>query len=229
MSARTTRLLAPTAVTTGLLLLAAGPAVASSHGDDVAEPDSFTSMFSITGSPDLVVGGGEPGATSQWDLRLNSDEEIICYDITLTGVTPPYQSAALTATHIHEGAPGVAGPPRVVFQDPQPQDDGTLRSSGCVQGPFVTGVGPESGGDHGDGFSLAEIEADPDAYYVDTHTTEYVAGAVRGQFGDPMPVGGVETGGGDGAATSNAGLLSLGLLSAAGALGALGWRRFATR
>lgn len=79
------------------------------------------------------------------------------------------------------------------------------------------------------GSAWPEIEADPDDYYVDTHTSEYVAGAVRGQFGDPMPVGGVETGGGDGTAASNAGLLSLGLLSAAGALGALGWRRFATR
>lgn len=197
----------------GLLvtMMAATAASAQVHNHDapelVDEPESFTSMFSVGASAEDVVDGGEPGATGQFDLRLDADSDTICFDIELDGVTPPYESPANTATHIHESPEGVVGPPRVAFPDPQDNGDGTLSNSGCISGPFMTGIGPDEGGDHGDGFTVADLEDDPSEYYVDTHTTEYLDGAVRGQLPtSSMPVGGMETG--DGSATAGTSLLT---------------------
>ena len=125
------------------------------------------------------------------------------YDITLRGVTPPFQSPAKTATHTHEAAAGKAGPPRIALPNPEDDGSGTLVSSGCLQGPFTTGLAPE-GTDTGSGFSLAQIEADPSAFFTDTHTSAFAAGAVRGQLTE-VPVGGIETGAGGTAEDSSSG------------------------
>jgi hypothetical protein len=212
-----------------LAILGVVPAAASEHDHDgptlVEEPASFTSMWSVNAAADQVPDGGEAGATGRFDLRMDAATDTICFDIVLDGVTPPYDSPANTATHIHEGPAGEAGPPRVVFPDPVMNGDGTLTSSGCVAAPFMTGVGPDTGGDHGDGFTVAELEADPTAYYVDTHTTEFTAGAVRGQFSAmPVPMGGMDTGDGSVTAAANspaqlAGIVGGGLLVLLAGLG----------
>ena len=171
---------------------------------------------------------GEPGASGTFTYMINSDTEVICYDISLTGVTPPYQSPAKTATHIHQGDAGQAGPPRIAFPNPEDDGSGTLTSSGCLQGPFTTGV-VANGADTGEGFTLDQIEADPSAFFTDTHTAAFAAGAVRGQL-TAIPVGGVETGAGgtsvladDGSTGTVVGLIGGSALLAAG--GALLLRR----
>jgi len=156
----------------------------------VAEPAPFTSMFTAMGTPDLVLDAdsvptpGEPGATGTSNYRINSTDDIICYDITLPGVTPPFQSPARTATHIHEGAVGQAGPPRLAFPNPEGSGD-PLTSEGCTQGPITTGTGS----------TLDRIEADPAAFFTDSHAATFTAGALCGQL-TAMPEGGVETGAG---------------------------------
>ena len=53
-----------------------------------------------------------------------------------------------------------------------------------MTGPFTTGAkNMSTGADQGAGFTLAQIEADPAGFYVDTHTAAYVPGGVRGQMG----------------------------------------------
>lgn len=187
-----------------LLTVGAAPAQADTPVD---RPDTFTSAYTVMATPDEVIdpdgnsAPGEEGATGTFDLMINSDEEIICYDITLEGVTPPYESPAKTATHVHEANLGEGGPPRLAF--PNPEGDGdVLTSSGCMKGPFTTGLDDEdSGEDTGKGFSLKEIEDNPAGFSADTHTSSFVPGAVRGQL-KQVPVGGVDTGlGGEAAAT----------------------------
>lgn len=174
------------AAAAALALGATTPAAAETA---VPEPDSFTSAFIVEATPDQVVANdgtpapGEPDATGTFEFRINSDLEIICYDITLNGVTGEYSSPAKTATHIHEAAVGAGGPPRIAF--PNPVDDGTgtetRTASGCLQGPFTTGLAPD-GTDTGTGFTLAQIEANPAGFTGDTHTADYLPGAVRGQL-----------------------------------------------
>lgn len=196
----TTFRLATGASAIGAVLLIGSSLPAVAADDPVAEPATFTSMFTSNATPGAVVDAdgnpapGEEGATGTFNFRVNSDEEIICYDITLRGVTPPYQSMARTATHVHEAALGEGGPPRLAFPNPEDAGDGTLTSSGCMQGPFTTGILVD-GVDTGDGFSLAELEANPAGFSADTHTADFVPGAVRGQLA-AVPMGPVDTGGG---------------------------------
>jgi hypothetical protein len=102
-------------------------------------------------------------------------------NITLSGVTGAYQSAARTATHIHEAPKGRAGPPRLAFPNPIGPDDRRI-STGCLTGPFTTGITGTDGKDTGAGFHVSRIVANPSAFFTDTHTAQFVPGAVRGQL-----------------------------------------------
>lgn len=197
----TTRWKRPTAVAAATTLAGAAalwsapPAAAET---EVERPATFTSAYTVNATPDTIIdtegnpAEGQPGASGSFSFMINSDEEIICYDISLQGVTGEYESPAKTATHVHQANAGEGGPPRIAF--PNPQGEGERTSSGCLQGPFTTGLDDEeTGEDTGTGFSLADIEADPAGFSADTHTADYAAGAVRGQL-TPMPVGGVDTG-----------------------------------
>ena len=92
-----------------LALTGAGPASAET---EVPEPATFTSAFTAMATPDMVVNPdgvatpGEPGASGTFTYRINSDTEVICYDITLDGVTPPYQSPAKTRRTSTRRRPG---------------------------------------------------------------------------------------------------------------------------
>ncbi|PAY22946.1 hypothetical protein CEY15_11350 [Dietzia natronolimnaea] len=204
------------------LVVSAAPAQANTEVD---RPDYFTSAFSVMAVPGEVIDSdgevapGEEGATGDFMFWVNSDTDVICYEITLDGVTGEYDSPAITATHIHEARAGEPGPPRIAFPDPQPVGDGPRTSEGCMQGPFTTGVEDDDGTDRGAGFTLDRIEADPAGFTADTHTEEYTAGTVRGQLMQ-VPLDGVETGGGgaDGAPVSGA---AAGAGAAAIALGGL--------
>lgn len=220
-SARTLTLGAVAAV--GLLAVAA-PAHAET---EVPEPSSFTSAFTVMATPDQVVNAdgvatpGQDGATGTFTFRINSELEVICYDITLDGVSGDYESPAKTATHIHQAQAGQPGPPRIAFPNPAPIGDGPRTSSGCLQGPFTTGVMVD-GVDTGTDFSLSQIEDDPSAFSADSHTAASPAGVVRGQL-TSVPVGGVPTGGGGTAETGmNAAGVSIAAVGVAGALAGLG-------
>ncbi|TKA64529.1 hypothetical protein B0A49_10083 [Cryomyces minteri] len=151
-------------------------------------PDSifkFTSTYHVTATPDQVRNGTTPtgglaGAVGYYDFGINSDVDLICWNITLVNFRGEYVSPARTATHIHEAARGASGPPRLVF--PNPAGNGTVRNSyGCMTGPFTTGV-KINGTDPGTGFKVAQIEANPAAFFCDAHSSLAVPGAVRGQL-----------------------------------------------
>lgn len=95
-------------------------------------------------------------------------------------MTGPYQSMARTATHIHQGPRGRAGPPRIALPNPEGPEDRKI-STGCLTGPFKTGI-LANGVDTGDGFHVRDIVANPSNFFTDTHTSRFVPGAVRGQL-----------------------------------------------
>lgn len=155
-------------------------------------PFTFTSTYTLVATPDRVVNGtpavpapGEAGSQGTFNYGINSQLNMICYNITLTGVTGPYLSPAITATHIHEAAEGANGPPRIAFPNPEPADSGpevVKRSQGCIQGPFTTGINGPDGQDTGTGFTVAQIEANPAGFFTDSHTAVSVPGVVRVQM-----------------------------------------------
>lgn len=112
-------------------------------------------------------------------LRFLTDYQ----NITLINVVGEYKSPAKTATHIHQGARGASGPPRIAFPNPV-GDDKFRRSVGCLTGPFTTGVNTTgTTTDTGVGFKVAQIEADPAGFFTDAHTALFAPGVVRGQLG----------------------------------------------
>ncbi|BBG03983.1 MULTISPECIES: CHRD domain-containing protein [Pseudonocardia] len=214
------RLAAVTAASALTFVATAG--IAMAQETEVPEPDTFTSMYTVMATPDTIINNdgesvpGQPGATGEFNFRINSDDEIICYDITLRGVTGEYESPAKTATHIHEANAGEPGPPRLAF--PNPSGDGDTRnSSGCMQGPFTTGLEGDNGQDTATGFTLSQIEANPAGFSADTHTAEFAAGTVRGQLTE-VPMGGVETGAGG--ASNDAAMYAVGAAGLAAVAGA---------
>jgi hypothetical protein len=103
-------------------------------------------------------------------------------NITLSGVTGEYMSPAITATHIHEGKKGAAGPPRLAFPNPKGPDSRRV-SYGCLTGPFFVGVNNTmTGADQAAGFHVRQIVANPSGFFTDSHTKQFTAGAVRGQL-----------------------------------------------
>jgi hypothetical protein len=86
----------------------------------------------------------------------------ICFLIDVGGIKLP-----ATASHIHVGVEGVAGPVIVTLVAP----GAAGRSSGCI-----TGV---------DRQLIEDLVTEPYNYYVNVHTTDYPEGAARGQLHSP--------------------------------------------
>jgi hypothetical protein len=76
----------------------------------------------------------------------------------------------IVAAHIHIGPKGAAGP---VLQPlpPTPGDEQGVIGEGSFTNPAL----------------VAAMQANPDAYYVNVHTTVCPGGAARGQLGDHGP------------------------------------------
>ncbi|MGE5274377.1 MAG: CHRD domain-containing protein [Verrucomicrobiota bacterium] len=115
---------------------------------------SFGTIFTLD-----LKGTSEPNATGTAVLRILKDTSTVCYRLHAANVTLP-----TVAAHIHKGAAGTNGPVVVPFT--APGADGN--SSGCVASSATI---------------VDDILAGPAGYYVNVHTTEHPAGAIRAQLG----------------------------------------------
>ncbi len=103
----------------------------------------------------VVPNPGPAGATGFATVSFSGTDA--AYSILVSGV------GGLTAAHIHEGAAGASGPIVVDFA------------------ATFTG-GNASGSVAVDAETVAAIVSDPAGYYVQVHSSEFPAGAVRGQL-----------------------------------------------
>jgi hypothetical protein len=111
----------------------------------------------LTGAAE-VPGPGDADGTGTAMLRLRLGQGQICHMLSVSNITLP-----ATAAHIHVGAANVAGP--VVVPLTTPDADGNV--SGCVAA---------------DRALVKQILMNPAGYYVNVHTSDFPAGAVRGQL-----------------------------------------------
>lgn len=114
-----------------------------------------TFTTTLTG-PVEVPGPGDPDGTGSANITVKLPEKQVCYELSVSGIATP------TAAHIHEGAAGVAGPPVVSLDAPA-----SGASKGCVD---VTAK------------LAAQILSHASRYYVNVHTDDFPAGAIRGQL-----------------------------------------------
>ncbi len=127
-----------------------------------------TTAFAFGGAPLVAtlsganeVPAGDPDATGSATITLNPGHSTVCWDITISNVTLP-----ATGAHIHVAPAGVAGPIVVPFTPP----NASGVSSGCKTV---------------DRDLIQNILTSPESYYVNVHTTQFPAGAARGQLSHP--------------------------------------------
>lgn len=101
---------------------------------------------------------GDPDGTGSSTITLNVGHALVCWDTTVANITLP-----ATASHIHEAPAGRAGPIVVPLSAP----DASGHASGCTTA---------------DPALIQDIIDNPADYYVNVHTTDFPAGAVRGQL-----------------------------------------------
>jgi CHRD domain-containing protein len=101
---------------------------------------------------------GDPDGTGSAQITLNVGHATVCWATTVANITLP-----ATASHIHEAPVGRAGPIVVPLSAP----DASGHASGC------TTADPEL---------IQAIVDHPEEYYVNVHTTDFPAGAIRGQL-----------------------------------------------
>jgi hypothetical protein len=114
------------------------------------------------GAVALTTALARPGTAQRGTaaLTVNAGTGQVCYRLTVAHLAP------VLAAHIHAGGAGVNGPIVVPLFGYSPPKTWTL-FTGCVRAARPL---------------LAAILRDPSAYYVNVHTTQYPAGAIRGQL-----------------------------------------------
>jgi hypothetical protein len=111
----------------------------------------------LTGAAE-IPGPGDSNGTGTATFRLNPGQGKVCFVLTAANITLP-----ATLAHIHVGAAGSAGDPVVTLVPP----DATGISGGCVSASSAT---------------IKAILKNPSGYYSNIHTSDFAAGAIRGQL-----------------------------------------------
>jgi CHRD domain len=111
----------------------------------------------LTGAAE-VPGPGDPDGAGTATIRLRVGQAQVCHSISASNITLPAMAA-----HIHVAPAGVAGP--VVVPLITPDSDGSVE--GCVSAPRAL---------------IKQILKNHAGYYVNVHTSDYPAGAIRGQL-----------------------------------------------
>jgi hypothetical protein len=99
---------------------------------------------------------GSPSGSGTARIKLDASKGQVCFKLTWSKIKPP------VAAHIHKGAKGTAGPIVVPLFTTAP-----AKHSGCVSASKTL---------------VAAIIKTPRAYYVNVHTSDFPAGAIRGQL-----------------------------------------------
>jgi hypothetical protein len=139
-----------------VLVLLALAAVAP--GVSIAADGGRPFATTLTGAAE-IPGPGDPDGVGTAVITLNPGTGQVCWAIQVSDILLP-----ATGAHIHVGTITEAGPVVVGLVPP----DATGVSSGCTTA---------------DRDLIKAILKDPSNYYVNVHTTDYPAGAVRGQLG----------------------------------------------
>jgi hypothetical protein len=145
-----------------LAMLASTALAGGAAAQRPADPGMKTYTISLTGQAEVSTekptgGAGDLDASGSVTLKINPGKKQVCYDFDdLTGL------ATLAAAHIHQ-APALQNGP--IFIGLFTGSDGKLED--CVAATSA---------------QLAQIVAKPSNFYVNVHTSEFPAGAIRGQL-----------------------------------------------
>lgn len=143
----------------GVVLLATGALAQAVSATEEPIPPAIR-LARLSGP--VEVPPGDPDGSGLATFIIDPARSQLCYAIVVKDITLP-----AIAAHIHVAPSGVAGPIVIPLAAP----DATGTSSGCI-GEL-------------DQQLLRAIKSNPRQYYVNVHTTDFPAGAVRGQLHRP--------------------------------------------
>lgn len=126
------------------------------HASAASSTMTFTAK--LTGMTEMPVGPKTGAGTAK--ITMNVATKTVCYSLTVMGIKLP-----AAAAHIHAGKAGKSGPVVVPFATAPGK---TGHASGCVHSVRAA--------------LIKGMENHPTSYYVNVHTTDFPAGAVRGQL-----------------------------------------------
>jgi CHRD domain len=104
---------------------------------------------------------GDTDGRGSASILINSAQGTLCFAITVSGVSTP------NAAHIHQNVAGANGAIVVGFTS-VPTTGNPGAASGCISG-VATAL-------------LNNIKRNPSGFYVNVHTADFPAGAIRGQL-----------------------------------------------
>lgn len=133
------------------------PAQCPSQPLSPTRPGGRPLTATLTGAAE-APGPGDPDGAGTATLRLNPGQGKVCFVLTASNIVLP-----ASAAHIHIGPTGTPGPVVVPLAPP----DATGISGGCVTAARAL---------------IKAILKTSSAYYVNIHTTDFPAGAIRGQL-----------------------------------------------
>ena len=135
--------------------IALGLAAASLAGAACAQEVSLTSH--LTGAAEKPT-PGDPAGMGHATVKLDTAKNQVCYTLMVEKLGSP-----ATMAHIHKAAADAAGPVAVPLSPP----DASGKSQACV---------------NADAAVVKDIAANPAGYYVNVHSNDFKAGAIRGQL-----------------------------------------------
>ena len=124
--------------------------------DHGGRPFSESLTQEVTSTPPYA---GDPDGVGTALITINAGQGQICWHTNVADIALP-----ATASHIHHAARGIRGDIVIVLTPP----NATGEAIGCRS--------------DADPALLQDILRHPDAYYVNVHTTEFPAGAIRSQL-----------------------------------------------
>jgi hypothetical protein len=110
----------------------------------------------VTNTP---VYSGDPDGTGSALITVNRGKAEVCWETSVSNITLP-----ATASHIHHAEAGIRGPIVITLSAP----DAAGSAHGCSAGVDIN--------------LLEDILRNPTSYYVNVHTTDYPASAIRAQL-----------------------------------------------
>ena len=114
----------------------------------------------LLGANEVGPAGGDPDGSGTANVTVNVGKGELCYSVSFRNIATPLFG------HIHDADAGDNG--GVVV---------TLAAIAGAQGGVAAGCATV------DRALLRDIVKDPSGYYVNVHTAEFPAGAIRGQLG----------------------------------------------
>jgi len=120
-------------------------------------PTSGGNAFQIAMTGEAEGATGDPVATGTATVRLRAGQGQVCYQIAAENLPPA------SAAHIHQGPAGAPGNVVIPLETP----DASGKSSGCAAAARAL---------------VKAILGNPAGFYVNVHTAEFPAGAIRGQL-----------------------------------------------